>query len=59
MEKSTGFTQRLPQGYCVFSKEKTPQVHERLAVNRMQVIRSLCLTCNREQPKERQNGDPS
>lgn len=52
MEKSTEFTRRLPQSFCAFCEKKTPHVHQRLAVNRVQVIRSLCLICNREQPKD-------
>jgi hypothetical protein len=58
MEKSTGSTQRVPRSYCIFCEEKTPHLHERLAVNRIQVIRSLCLTCNREQPREQTEPRP-
>lgn len=55
MKKSTEPGRRLPQGYCVYCEKKTPHVHERRAINRMQVVRSLCLACNREQPKETAN----
>ncbi len=43
---------RFPQGHCVFCSGKTPHVHELLAVDGRQVVRSLCLVCEREQPKQ-------
>ncbi len=53
MGESIGPVLRFPQAYCVFCIGKTPHVHERLAVNGKQVVRSLCLVCKREQPKEK------
>lgn len=52
MKKSTEFTQSFPLSSCAFCEERTPHVHQRLAVNRVQVARSICLICNREQPKD-------
>ncbi|MGY3618356.1 ribosomal protein L40E [Bradyrhizobium sp. USDA 10063] len=43
---------RYPKGFCIFCSATTPHVHERLAIDRRLVTRSVCLACNREQPKE-------
>lgn len=52
MDKSNELVLRFPQAYCVFCTGKTPHVHERLAVDGKQVVRSLCFVC-KKQPKER------
>jgi hypothetical protein len=52
MDESNQPVLRFPQAHCVFCTGKTPHVHERLAVNGKQVVRSLCLVCKREQTKE-------
>lgn len=53
MNQSNQPVLRFPQGHCVFCTSRTPHVHERFAVNGKQVVRSLCLVCNKEQPKEK------
>jgi hypothetical protein len=53
MNESNQSVLQVPQSHCVFCTLKTPHVHERLAINGKQVVRSLCLMCKREQPKER------
>ncbi|MGE5159721.1 MAG: hypothetical protein ACM3OF_16415 [Gemmatimonas sp.] len=52
MNESNQPVLRFPQGYCVFCTDMTPHVHERLAVDGKQVVRSLCLVCQMEQPKQ-------
>lgn len=51
MDESNDSALRYPQAHCVFCCAKTPHIHERLAVQGRQVVRSLCLVCRREQPK--------
>lgn len=56
MDESIKPASWFPQAYCVFCTRKTPHVHERLAIEGKQVMRSLCLSCKREQPKEKFKG---
>ena len=53
MDESNEPVLHFPQAFCVFCTGKTPHVHERSAVNGKQIVRSLCLVCKREQPKEK------
>lgn len=42
----------FPKAYCRFCAARTPHRHERVAINRRQVARAVCLTCNKERPGE-------
>lgn len=43
---------RHPEAHCAFCTTRTPHLHERRAVAGRIVVRSVCLTCNTERPKD-------
>lgn len=51
MDKSNQSRLLYPHVHCKFCSAKTPHVHERVAIDGKQVVRSLCLMCRREQSK--------
>lgn len=51
LDTSREIALRLPRAYCEFCTTRTPHVHERLAINGVQVTRSVCFICKRERPK--------
>jgi hypothetical protein len=41
-----------PEAHCIFCTTRTPHQHERRAVAGRIVVRSICLACNSERPKD-------
>lgn len=43
---------RHPEVHCTTCAVRTPHLHERRAVAGRMVVRSVCLACNTERPKD-------